>query len=64
MVSLAECTFRYVVVAALLTIGPASVVLGEELIVNNGKANAQIVVAQKRPRMVSLAALELQYYLQ
>ena len=33
-------------------------------IVKDGKPKAEIVIAQERPRMVSLAALELQYYLE
>ncbi len=55
---------RSVLVAVLLATGLPADVCGEQLIVKDGKANAQIVVADKRPRMVSLAALELQYYIQ
>jgi hypothetical protein len=34
-----------------------------QMIVKDGKANAQIVVAaEKRPRMVTLAALELRHW--
>jgi len=37
----------------------------EQFIVKDGESNAQIVItAENRPRMVSLAALELQYFIQ
>ncbi|HPN84555.1 MAG TPA: hypothetical protein PK821_04375, partial [Victivallales bacterium] len=37
----------------------------EQFIVKDGKPNAQIVIAaEKRPRMATLAALELQHFIQ
>ena len=38
--------------------------MAELFIIEDGKPNAEVVIAEKRPRMASLAALELQYYLQ
>ena len=53
-------------VLLLLVMGPRSVIsaaAGKPHIVEGGKPNAQIVVPEKRPRMVALAALELQHYI-
>ncbi len=38
--------------------------MAELFIIRDGKPNAEVVIAEERPRMASLAALELQYYLQ
>lgn len=38
--------------------------LGAPFLVENGEARAQIVIAPERPRLVGLAALELQYYVE
>ncbi|MCA1810007.1 MAG: DUF4838 domain-containing protein, partial [Lentisphaerae bacterium] len=38
--------------------------LAEQCIIKDGQPNAKIVVAENSPRMVSFAALELQYYLE
>ena len=50
----------------LLSFGIVSAVAEtSQMIVKDGKANAQIVIAsENRPRMATLAALELQYYIQ
>ena len=37
---------------------------GEPFIVENGKPNAEIVIAENAKRMVALGALELRYYLE
>ena len=52
------------VTLAASALSAARPALGETYIVKDGKANAQIVVAEARPRMATLGALELQYYME
>lgn len=58
--------FLCVLVRALLGVSllAAPVAVEAQSIVTDGRANAQIVIAEERPRMVTLAALELQYYIE
>ena len=53
--------------AALIVLGFAGLSLpanAETLLVDDGKANAEIIIAEKPPRMVRLAAKERQTYVE
>lgn len=52
------------IILSLTMVVSSSLSGGETFIVENGKPKAEIVIAPERPRMVSLAALELQYHLE
>ena len=49
---------------AVVLIGARGSLSGEAFLVRDGKPNAEVVIAEERPRMATLAALELQYYIQ
>lgn len=56
--------FKAVLLAATVLWSCSGRLSAGEFIIKEGKGNAEIVVAPDRARMVSLAALELQYYLE
>ena len=56
-------TFTFIS-AFLLTIASPVLSAAETLLIENGQPRAEIVVAEKRPRMVTLAAVELRHFVE
>jgi len=52
-----------VLILASLCIGASQTAVAEQFIVRNGRPRAEMIIAEKAPRMVNLAAQELQLYL-